>query len=75
VPGITDRLFEAQSAGVDHQTVEMPFVHCRQRHVALPCSHGARPDALEMTDAERAGLGYWRERGLDEAHGELNLWI
>ena len=55
-------LFEAEPAGVDDEMVEMAVVQRRRPGAACLRGHGARPQALELIDAERAGLGRRRQR-------------
>ena len=61
-------LFEAEPAGVDDEMIEMAVVERRRRAVAAARGHGARPQPLELIDAERAGLGrrrqIWRGRNI-----------
>src|ERR1700685_1588825 len=45
-------LFEAEPAGVDDEMVEMAVVQGRREDAATPRRHAARPQPLELKDAE-----------------------
>src|ERR1700675_859760 len=57
----TGGLFEAEPAGVDDEIVEMAVVERRRAVAARPRGPGARPQPLELINAERAGLGRRRK--------------
>ena len=63
-PEIIQRLLESDAAGVDDEMVEMALMRARRPMAALPAGSRARPQALELIDAERAGFGCRCETGL-----------
>jgi hypothetical protein len=65
---IAQGLFEAEPAGVDDQVVEMAVVLGGRPSAALTGGHGARPQPLELIDAERTGLGRRRQACRRQAH-------
>ena len=56
-------LFEAEPAGVDDEIVEVAVVQGRRPALSAAGGHAARPQPLELINAERAGLGRRRQRG------------
>ncbi|HEY5217800.1 MAG TPA: hypothetical protein VIJ17_13010 [Pseudolabrys sp.] len=64
-------LFEPAPGGVDDEMIELALLLAGRDRAALPRRHGARPHALELTDAERADLARRRQRGDRNTQGRV----